>query len=224
MKGFQERTENTGKFFVVKHNTICQESSKEREGYDPIEVMNPQTKEVTIKFIKRYDALEAMVTKIEFRDTKDQYEQRYISWKIHLDAGGEKGVLEIPFNSRIGDRFMKLAENLDFAKPVEFRAWRDKQDKTAFLVRQDGHSVPQKYTKDNPGECPPPVQKFGGKWNFDDQTEFLYNQMVNVVIPRVEAVAGNGHAVANSEQPEWNPRPTDPNEVPDDPFGDDVPF
>lgn len=190
MKGFQQRTATNGHFFVVKHNTICEESSKEREGYEPVEVMNPQTKEVSIKFIKRYDALEAMVTKIEFRDTGDQYEQRYVSWKIHLDANGESGVLEIPFNSRVGDRFMKLAENLNFSEPIEFRAWRDGEGKTAFIVKQEGQSVPQKYSKADPGKCPPPVQRLGGKWNFDDQSEFLHNQMLTVVIPKLEAVRG----------------------------------
>lgn len=234
MRGFQERTENSGRFFVIKHNTICEESSKEKPGFHPVEVMNPQTKEVLIRFIKPYAVLEAMVTKIEWRDTEDRYEQRYMSWKIHLDANGERGVLEIPFNSRISSRFMKLAENIDFSRPVEFRAWRDqKTDSTAFFVGQRENeddeksvSVPQKYTKDNPGECPPPVQRLGGKWNFDDQVEFLHGQMMNVVIPRVAAARAamgeqtNGHhdwsaASATDEDPyDQLPPPTD----------DDVPF
>ncbi len=216
MKGFKEKAENNGKFFVIKHNCICQESSKEREGYEPVEVMNPETKEVIIKFIKRYDSLEAMVTNIEWRDTEDQYSQRYMSWKIHLKANGDAGVLELPFNSRVGSRFMKLAENVDFSKPVEFRAWRDNEDRTAFIVKQEEKSVPQKYTKDSPGLCPPPVQKFGGKWNFDDQMEFLYTQMMNVVIPRVRAAADmNGHQVEEVYQPgSAAPPDIDPEDIP----------
>ena len=234
MRGFQERSENNGKFFVVKHNTICEESSKEKPGFVPVEVMNPQTKEVTIKFIKPYAALEAMVTRIEWRDTEDKYEQRYMSWKIHLDANGEKGVLELPFQSRVSSRFMKLAENIDFTRPVEFRAWRDqKSDGTAFFVGQRENeddeksaSVPQKYTKENPGECPPPVQRLGGKWNFDDQMEFLHGQMINVVIPRVAAAREslgeetNGNhdwtnaTIADEDPYDQLPPPTD----------DDIPF
>ena len=187
MKGFQQRTERTGKFFVVKHNCICEESSKERPSYEPVEVMNPQTKEVSIKFIKRYDSLEAMITKIEWRDTEKQYDQRYMSWKIYLDADGETGVLELPFNSRVGSRFMKLAENIDYTKPVEFRAWRDNEDKTAFIVKQDDQNIPQKYTRANPGDCPEPIEKFGGKLNFDDQMEYLHGTMMTVVIPKVMA-------------------------------------
>lgn len=233
MRGFQERSENTGKFFVIKHNTICEESSKEKPGFNPVEVMNPETREVSIKFIKPYSALEAMVTKIEWRDTEDKYERRYMSWKLYLDADGNKGVLEIPFQSRMSSRFMKLAENIDFTRPVEFRAFRDqKTDGTAFYVGQRENdddeksvSVPQKYTKDNPGECPPPVQRMGGKWNFDDQMEFLHERMIHVVIPRVAAARAAMGEQTNGHN-EWNERPPD-----DDPYrdappieDDDIPF
>jgi hypothetical protein len=190
MKGFLEQTDDGGLFLKIKHNTICEESKHEREGFKPVEVMNPQTKETSIKFIKPYKVIEAMVTKIEWRDTEQQFDQRYLSWKIYLNANGKLGVLDIPFNSRASSRFMKLAENLDFSKPVEFRAWRDhKTDSTAFFVGQGGQSVPQVYTKETPGECPPPIQKLGGKWNYDDQMEWLHGRMINLIIPKVESVA-----------------------------------
>jgi hypothetical protein len=233
MRGFQERTESNGRFFVIKHNSICEESSKERPGFVPVEVMNPSTKEIVIKFIKRYQTVEAMVTKIEWRDTEDKYDQRYMSWKIYLDANGEKGVLELPFQSRVSSRFMKLAENIDFLRPVEFRAWLDpKTDSTAFFVGQRENeedeksvSVPQKYTRQNPGECPEPIQRLGGKWNFDDQMEFLQERMVNVVIPRVAAARAALGEQSNGHH-EFNERPAD-----EDPYGDappieddDIPF
>lgn len=220
MKGLQEKTASNAIFLVIKHNSICQESKNERAGFEPVEVMNPQTKEVSIRFIKKYECVDALITKIEWRDTEDQYEQRYMSWKIHLDAAGTPCVLEIPFNSRVGDRFMKMAENLDFSKPVEFRAWRDNEDKTAFILRQDGVSVPQLYTKANPGACPPPVQKFGGKWNFDDQSEFLHSQMMTVVIPRVEAAV----PMRGEHPSDWNERPPDGDDHAENPYSEEAPF
>lgn len=202
MKGFQEKTPNNGKFFVIKHSSIVQEFAKPKEGFEAIVVTNPQTNEQVTKYIKRYDRLEAMVTKIEFRDTGDQYDQQYVSWKISLEANGDKGVLEIPFNSRIGSRFMKLAENLDFSIPVEFSAWKT-VDGTAFSVKQNGQNVPQKYSKEHPGDCPAPKQRLGRKWDFADQMEFLHKQMMSVVIPRVQAVVGssNGHEEHVSDEP-----------------------
>lgn len=86
---------------------------------------------------------------------------------------------------------MKLAENINYSEPVEFSAWKGQDDKTAFSVKQGGENVPQKYTRDDPGDCPPPVQGFNKKWNFDAQKEYLHERMVNVVIPKVKAVNGN---------------------------------
>lgn len=233
MRGFQEKSESSGKFFVVKHHCICEESSKEKPGFQPVEVMNPQTKEVSIKFIKPYQTIEAIVTKIEWRDTEDKYDQRYMSWKVYLDTGNEKGVLELPFQHRVSSRFMKLAENIDFTRPVEFRAWRDTSgavDSTAFYVGQRENesdeksvSVPQRYTKDSPGDCPPPVQRMGGKWNFDDQMEFLHGQMMDVVIPKV--AAARAAMAQNNGHEEFNERPYDEDDRAESQMRDeDVPF
>jgi len=201
MRGLQEKGEG-GIFLAIKHGCICQESKTPKEKFKPIDVTNPRTGEVTTKFIRPYNSVEALIKRVEWYDTADRYDARYMGWKIHLDANGTGCVLDLPFESRPASRFMKLAENIDYSKPVEFRAWYDsKTESTAFFVGQrenesDEHSisVPQRYTKENPGECPPPVQKFNGKWNFDDQKEFLYDRMINVVIPMVQAVSANGHA------------------------------
>lgn len=203
MKGFQQKTNSDGMFFTVKHHSIVRESKNPQEGFESIETTNPRTGQRVTKYIQRYDTLEALITKIEWYDTEQDYETRYMGWKIYLEANGKKGVLDIPFKSRVSSRFMKLAENIDFGRPVEFRAWKDShKDATAFFVGQRVHeedeksiSVPQKYTRDNPGDCPPPVEKFNGKWNYDDQEEFLHRRMMEVVIPRVEMsnIGRNGH-------------------------------
>jgi hypothetical protein len=210
MKGLQQQTDSGVVFLTIKHGSLVEERKQPQDGFEPITVKNPRTETESVKFIKRYKAVEALVTKIEWRDTGDQYDQRYQSWRIHLDADGTPCILEIPFQSRASSRFMKLAENIDYSQPVEFRAWHDaKEDKTAFFVGQNGQSVLQKYTRDNPGECPPPVKRgVMGKWNFDDQTEWLHSLMLNVVIPRVDATnAANGAQqpsdASSGENPEY---------------------
>ncbi|MDT5061492.1 MAG: hypothetical protein QOH63_1951 [Acidobacteriota bacterium] len=190
MKGLQEQTSAGTTFLVVKHNSICTESKTEREGYQPITVEHPRSKEKIAKFIKRYKSVEALVCKIEWY-AREHEGTHYKGWKLYLDAAGVPCVLDLPFNSRAGNRFMKLAENLDFTQPIEFSAWYDaKGDATAFNVKQGGESVRQVYTRDDPGECPPPTQNKLGKWNFDAQEEFLLERMENVVIPAVQE-AGN---------------------------------
>lgn len=198
MRGLMESSESNAIWLAVKHHSIVQESKTEKEGFKLIKVTNPRTGEEITKYIKRYKGLEALITKLEWRDTGDQYEQRYMGWKLHLDADGTPCVLDLPYingsPSRVTTRFMKCAENINYSEPVEFRAWHDaKTDSTAFFIGQ-GHdadgktkSVPQKYTRDDPGDCPPPIQKRNGKWNFDDQSDWLHDRMLNVVVPMVEA-------------------------------------
>lgn len=190
MKGLQEQTDNRTTFLVIKHSSIVQESKQPRDGFEAIEVTNPRTDEKITKYIKRYNGVEALVCKIEWYE-REHEGTRYMGWKLHLDAAGVPCVLDLPFSSRAASRFMKLAENIDYGRPVEFRAWHDqKTDSTAFYVGQDGKSVPQLYTMENPGECPAPTKNRLGKWNFDKQNEYLYDRMTQVVIPAVEQ-AGN---------------------------------
>lgn len=191
MKGLQEKNSD-GVFLQIKHHCICQESRSPREGFVPIDVKNVRTGETITKYIKRYRGVEALVKKIEWYD-REHDGTRFMGWKLLLDANGIACTLDFPFESRMGDRFMKTAENVDFARPVEFSAWKGPDDKTALTIKQGGQNVPQKYTKDNPGECPVPVKGFNGKWNFDKQKEFLHKRMLEVVIPKLQAVNGQAH-------------------------------
>lgn len=187
MKGLQEKTDAGATFLVVKHHSICQESKTEQPGYTPVEVKNPRSGEIITKYIKQYNGVEALICKMEWYD-RTHGDDRYIGWKLHLNADGTPCILDLPFESRACNRFMKTAENIDYTKPVEFRAWFDKKSEaTAFYIGQEGESVRQAYTKEEPGDCPPPVQhSVSKKWNFDAQKEFLHGRMIDVVIPMIE--------------------------------------
>lgn len=221
-KGLVEQTETNATFLVVKHNAIIQDSKVPRDGFTPIEVQNPRTGESVTKFIKKYKAVDGLVYKIEWYDTEEKYEQRYIGWKIYINANGIPCVLDLPFDSRASNRFMKVAENLNFSLPVEFRAWYDnKTDATAFFVGQNGKSVPQVYTRENPGDCPPPLQNpVSKKWNFDGQKVFLHERMTKFVIPAVDAV-GNvpptselDRKTVTEDSEEYHEREYDDSEIP----------
>lgn len=190
MKGLVEQTETNTIYLTVKHHSIVQESKTEREGFKPVEVKNPRTDEIITKHIKQYKAIEGLICKIEWYDTEDRYEHTFMGWKIHMNANGVPCVLDLPFDSRASNRLMKVAENLDFSQPVEFRAWHDrKTDSTAFFIGQHGEGVRQKYTLESPGKCPAPTQNpVTKKWNFEKQKEYLHKIMTDVVIPEVEEV------------------------------------
>lgn len=200
MKGLVERTTGDGIFLTVKHNSIVRESKTEQPGFEKIVVTNPRSGANVTKYIKRYSELEALVKKMEWYDTEQKYETRYMGWKLHLDADGRACTLDLPFESIPSRRFMKLAENLDFTQPVEFSAWKDREsDATAFSVKQNSVVIRQKYTREEPHDLPPPIQNFKGKWNFDNQMQFLKQRMIETVIPRVQ------EANQNTVEPETKP-------------------
>jgi hypothetical protein len=211
MKGFQEDTGQSALYLSVKHHGIVEESKREREGFQPISIFVQRTGETITKFIKRYKSVEGFIKKIDYRES--EYEGvKFNSWKIHIvDDQGKLGILDLLLNSNPGTRFMKLAENLDFTKPVEFSAWHDtKDDKTAFVVKQNGHSVSQKYTRENPNGCPEPVQRGRqGKWDFTDQEDFLYDRMVNAVIPAVERAEAQRGVAQESPVDNWTEKEDD---------------
>lgn len=184
-----EKRVTDGNFLVVKHHSLVFESKEPKDGYDAVEVKNPKTGEFITKYIKRFEAVDGMIKRIEWYDSKDAYATRYMGIKIHITDKGQYFQLDLPYNSRPYDSFTKLAENIDYEKPVEFSVWHDKkQDSTAFAVRQDGVPVKWKYTRDNMGECPQAEQDELGKWDFKAQRLWLRSQMLNVVIPHVEAL------------------------------------
>lgn len=180
-----ETTESTGQFLVIKHGGICLESKEPKEGYDQITVHNPKTGQDQPKWIKRFKAVDGKVKRIEWYNRETDF-GTFMGVKIHLRDKGEYYQLDLPFNTRAFDSFSKLVENIDFTQPVEFSAWFDKEGHTAFCVRQDGGTVKWKYTKDNMGDCPEPKKSKLGKWNFDEQREWLVDRIVNVVIPHVD--------------------------------------
>lgn len=200
MKGLQKKSESDVVFLAVKYGSLVRESKGPREGFVEHEVTNPRSGEKIKKYIERFSAVEGTVTKIEWYDTEQKFENRYQGWKIHIEAKEDTVILDLPFASIPASRFMKLAENIDWSKPVEFRAWKDlKRDSTAFWVGQDNKSVPQKYTAANPGVCPLPIQNARGKWNYDAQMDFLQKQMNETVIPAVQGA--NAWRVDGKEKP-----------------------
>jgi hypothetical protein len=207
--GLHEQTESTANFLVIKDHSLCLESKTPVEGWEEVHRQNPQDKKpdgsfgTVTKWIKRFASVDGKITRIEFYDRDSAY-GRFIGLKIHLKDNGETFQIDLPFGTRHYDAFTKMAENIDYAAPVEFLVWHNKkEDTTAFAIRQFGKFIQWKYTRGNMGDCPEPVQNKLGKWNFDDQQAWLLDRIQTVVIPHVEELNG-----FNEPMPDYTDEPT----------------
>lgn len=182
-----EQRQNDGLFLSVKHGALCLESKEPKEGYEFIE--GEVDGEPYAKYIKRFAGMDGIITKIEWYERSGTY-GTFRGLKIVVKDKGEVYLLDLPYEKRHYDYFTKVAENIDYSKPVEIVTWpdREKPKQTVFAIKQDGKFIQWKYTKDNMGDCPPAKQLRSGKWNFDDQRDWLLENLINVVIPRVNAL------------------------------------
>lgn len=180
---------NGEKIVVVKHGGLCLESKTEREGYDMIMVPNPSKDgEKQPKWIKKFTNLDGMITDLEWFDTEDKYEARFIGLKVHMQDGDETFALDLPYDKRAFDTFTKIVENIDFSKPVTFTAWQEKDTgRMAFGAKQGGEYIRHRYTKDNLGDCPPAkYHKHSKKWDFSEQRDWLLAHLLDEVIPGLQ--------------------------------------
>ncbi len=173
-------------FLVVKHNSICEESKDPKEGFEPVEVFNPKTKETLTKYIDKWGSVTGFVNNIEHYD-REHNGTRFQGLKINID---DEVLLDLAAKTPAYDTFCKLAENIDFTKEITFSAGLDKKnERTSFFVKQDGEGVKWKYTKDNPGDCPPWEKDEDGEWDSRKQRAFLKQRVLDSVIPAAQAAA-----------------------------------
>ena len=184
-----EQTQRSGNYLSVKRGALCLESKEPKEGYEYEKgEVNGRPYE---KYVKKFAGVKGTIVKVEWYD-REHNGDRYKGLHITLKDGGERYILDLPFEKRAYDYFTKIAENIDYSKPVTFEAWLDVkgaknggQIPTAFVCKQDDQFVQWKYTRDDMGDCPPAVQRASGKWNFDDQRDWLLERIQKYVIPHV---------------------------------------
>lgn len=179
-----------GNILYVKRGAICLETDRETEGYQ--HVSGEVDGRPYEKWVQKHDSVDGMITKIYWYDTEEQHQVRYQGLKVDIQDGEDVFILDLPYGTKPYNAFTKFAENLDLTKPVEFCAWPDGES-TGFTAKQDGMKVAQKYIKqyvmdhaDEPGACPVAVQNTRTqKWNFDEQHEWLLNNVLENVAPKV---------------------------------------
>lgn len=221
-----------GNYLEIKHGGIIISASKDinaaakegrltdeqkealvEQGYEEQSVFNPSENRQQMKWIKRFGTVDGLIKAITWYDTEDQQDQRYMGLKITIDDEGEIYVLGLPYAKSHYDSFVKFAEGIDFAEKVEFSAWPDTNTKgkeiTGFTARQNGEIVRQRHTKaeieSGVSSCPAATTNKVGKLNFDDQRDWLLDNLNNNVIPKVVALYGEPEVHAKAEAAEEEP-------------------
>ena len=191
-------------YIEVRDFSLAEKSKDDRsaDGWELQVTTDTEGKEYT-NWIKRYDNLSGRIDQIKFvkstikknpTDT-DGIDASY--WQLVLEDADEKYFINFKKNSVVGERFTKVAENLDPDLPLTVSVWKDtsgKKAKAAIKFEQDGKNVPQKYkivgdalvdSSDETRTGLPTIKvRRDGSKNWDDVNEFYFAQMEDVVIPR----------------------------------------
>lgn len=189
-------------YLVVKHHSLVEESKTPKEGFEPVEVFNPKTKETTTKYIDKWGAVKGFITKLDVYDTKDAYPTRFQGFKIYID---DEVVIDLPQKTAAYDAFCKSCENIDYTQEVTFSAYHNRsKDRTGFSIKQNGEGVDWNYTKDNMGDCPAWEIDEDGEPDTRKQRAFLKSRVVDVAVPMIEAAqaARSGSASTETAEPE----------------------
>lgn len=199
--GLKQQTVASTIFLNIKHTGICEEYKVQPR--DPefrrIKVNNPSTETDVTKWIKEYESVAGFIDKIEYsaREYDDGAKvHKFEDFKVHINMLSRVAILAFKIESRQGERFMKLARNINYRKPVEFRAWKD-GNHFALYVAQNGQKVEEFFHKDHPN-LPKWVERVNRKgekeYDKDEYYEFLVSDVRDKVAPVVEQIAEQRNA------------------------------
>ena len=197
--GLTRREDGNRIYLEVKHYALWRSIKKQVEGCDVVETTNPKTSAKVVKYGYKFNDLKGYVTKLEKYDTGSQYATRYFGFKMHIVDGPETFILDLPYKSQILKRFLRLAHNIDWSKPLSITVFKGKKkegdrkgnsEETGVWFRQDDATVPSYYTKDTPNGMPIAKQDPNTlEWDFRAQQSWLVEKLKSETIPAIEAAA-----------------------------------
>lgn len=230
-----KRSENKIVYLEVKHYCLWRPLKKQVEGCDIVETNNPRTSEKVTKYGYRFDTVSGHAVKLVKYDTEHKYTTRYFGFKIHLVEAGETYVLDMPYNSQILRRFLRVARNVDWALPLSITIFKGKKkdregDELGVWFQQRGETVKPYYTKEQPHGMPEALYDNDlQQWDFKAQHRWLVDRLKVETVADIEAAAQRVAPPIEPEHGERSEEPTDEGEATIPPHADyisddDVPF
>lgn len=222
-EGFYEKSKfnRMGLFFTLFDGTFCLKSKELPAGedgweIDPIKTTNPKTKTDVFTFVKRFDKLVCRVVDVNKRRAEFNDGGKVTNWNFTVMAGGKKATIQTVWADQLLRKFLKVAPNIDFERPIIFSAFRKtEQGKTRQLISirqgdsddlKDWTAVPYYWTKprdenDKVDLSQPAVGRDGSilpeavhdededTWDFKAQNKFLADHFVKNDLPRIKEIA-----------------------------------
>lgn len=189
----ERKRENKTKYLEIKYFSLWQSLTEPVDGCDTEMPTNPKTGEKVTKYGYKYEQLTGFARKLEWYDTEQKYDQRYLGFKLTIqDHRDNVAVLDIPYKSAFFTRFAKCAANFDWSKEFELRVWRAfnrerNADETAFGLKQDGQKIPVFFSRDNPSGMPEPdIDEVTGKSDYRRVNTFFAKYLKDTVAPMIE--------------------------------------
>lgn len=218
-----KRSENDIVYLEVKHYCLWRALKTKTNGCEVLEVPNPTTGAMVTKYGYRYDTVSGQAMKLIKYDTERKYSKRYFGFKLHLVDGAETYVLDMPYQSQILKRFLRLARNVDWNFPLSITAFKGKKGKgemeeTGIWFRQRGETVKPYYTKENPHGMPEAIfYSAEQQWDFRAQHNWLVERLKTETTADIEAAAARvappiEHAESDAQEP-----------LPDEPEATEIP-
>ena len=173
-------THTTTTFLSIINGKICRKVTKGTEG--AVERINKNGATV---YELQWTSLTAMIESIAIKQSEEFGDQ----WEIGLRDVTEVYKLQIPISGRVTNGLMFRLPNIDFTSEVELNTFINKEGRPVLLVKQNGTTVKQAYTKDTPNGLPQLKSVlFKGKEQWDDteQQAFIKNMVETQIQPKLK--------------------------------------
>lgn len=130
-EGYEEATNKPkGLYFSLFKFRLALRSSEPLDGYvGPFTTRNPQTDAEVISYAKFFDSIIARIIYVERKKREFDTGGKVINWNIKLIAKNKRSTLQFQQKDSALKRFLKVARNIDFNRPIRISAWAGKNTK-----------------------------------------------------------------------------------------------
>lgn len=194
--GLAKQSDSNIIYLEVKYYSLWRALKKQVDGCDIEMPTNPRTGEKVTKYGYKYRSVTGRATKLIWYDTGDKFAQRYFGFKLTIVDQDDTFVLDMPWRSQILRRFMRLARNIDWAKPFTLTIFKGKKkekagsEDTGIWFQQFGESVKSYHTVETPRGMPIATQDaMSHDWDFKPQERWLAEKLKNEIAADIDAIA-----------------------------------